>query len=44
MFGAGEVDFYRLKLTLSQIGKAFLDLDSFINPRLIIVKKSPAFH
>lgn len=28
--GAGEVDFYRLKLTLNQIGKSFLDLDSFL--------------
>lgn len=28
---AGEVDFYRLKLTLNQIGKAFIEMENFLN-------------
>lgn len=28
--GAGEVDFYRLKLTLNQIGKAFIEMEHFL--------------
>ena len=28
--GAGEVDFYRLKLTLNQIGKSFIDMEHFL--------------
>ena len=28
--GAGEVDFYRLKLTLNQIGKAFIEMENFL--------------
>ena len=28
--GAGEVDFYRLKLTLNQIGNAFLEMEHFL--------------
>lgn len=28
--GAGEVDFYRLKLTLNQIGKSFIEMENFL--------------
>ena len=28
--GAGEVDFYRLKLSLNQVGKAFLEMENFL--------------
>lgn len=28
--GAGEVDFYRLKLTLNQVGRSFLEMDHFL--------------
>ncbi len=28
--GAGEVDFYRLKLTLNQIGKSFIEMEHFL--------------
>lgn len=28
--GAGEVDFYRLKLTLNQVGKSFIEMEHFL--------------
>lgn len=28
--GAGEVDFYRLKLTLNQVGESFLNMENFL--------------
>lgn len=28
--GAGEVDFYRLKLTLNQIGRSFIEMENFL--------------
>lgn len=28
--GAGEVDFYRLKLTLNRVGKSFVEMDNFL--------------
>lgn len=37
---AGEVDFYRLKLTLNQIGKAFIEMENFLETgRLYFIDK-----
>ena len=38
--GAGEVDFYRLKLTVNRLGKAFLEINDFLeNNKFFIIDK-----
>ncbi|MGN0591760.1 MAG: DUF4365 domain-containing protein [Ruminococcus sp.] len=38
--GAGEVDFYRLKLTVNRVGKAFLEINDFLeNNKFYIIDK-----
>ena len=38
--GAGEIDFYRLKLTVNRVGKAFLEINDFLeNNKFYIIDK-----